>query len=209
MYKFSLALATLVSLALTGCSTQNNPVSTLDGSDPIQAQSHQVFEPTILDNGSDPEFIKQPTSNAAKSIVTATAYVTPSHGGKVDLKSRFYDPMGKKDVEIAFNLKVPRHAVNEPITITMTLDTTNLLANITFEPHGTVFNKPVMFNARCLGLNLDNLMDGDVDVYYVQDGMWTERNVPGKISLNAKKGELVLKDVPMNHFSQYAFGRRQ
>ncbi len=148
--------------------------------------------------------LRLPKTQQALKKKTVSVYVTPQD--TLDLKAKLsYNSLALKPVNFEAKLTIPRGAVSQPVTITMTLDT--VLAKIEFEPSGIVFNKPLLLDV--ILANLDPISySGMIDFLYLNPNGTYGKQEFQKIQFWPKKGNVTMKEGKIYHFSAYAFGRR-
>src|SRR5437867_1619558 len=155
-------VVTILTLAMFGCSTKDNPVSR--STVPVESSPAR---PTQLAWQSSAELgvLYYPPGQIEKGHLSDTDLVTPGHGGNVKADFEYAASAGGK-IHVHAELKVPEGAVDHNVLISMTLDTT--IVGIHFQPEGLVFNTPASLNFHVNHLN--RVEDGPpIGFFYVDD----------------------------------------
>ena len=173
---------------------------------PDAKESRESFVSHQLMVREAPKPIHLPKSSQGSQRLSVTDSVDAAKGGTIVLSSTFLDT-ARRPVSILIRLKFPPEALSQSTNITISLDSTDLITDITFGPHGTTFNHTVLLDVQISGFDFTGYDAGSVDVWYVDQGLWVESLQSQKILVNPTAGLLVAQDVELHHFSRYAFGR--
>lgn len=153
-----------------------------------------------------PDFLKLP-ERMDKSLAKAfsvTKFIYAAEGGTVPLLNTYRAAPDSHlvTIDVALDLK-PGDLPNDA-SLTISLDDVLFLANVdmTFGPHGVVFNHGVKLSVHASGLDAGT-MPHHVKLYCITNGVWEKVNGSNGVfsagTLDAQ-GKL-------SHFSQYAFRR--
>lgn len=194
MHRFAIAISTLISLILFGCSQQGNPV---DGQG-SNSNSRQLSDRKI----SDVITPKAPDYN----IISISKSIKANDGGNIRLQGTYTDK--GRDIYFDVSLYIPTGGLSSNQTITVSIDkrTFSEDALVTFGPHGILFNKPATLTVYANGSRIAR-ENKELAFYYVNNGVWERMPNAWGASVSNNGGNVyALASIP--HFSQYAFGRR-
>ncbi|HEV8538002.1 MAG TPA: hypothetical protein VGR15_03670, partial [Bacteroidota bacterium] len=145
-----------------------------------------------------------------KEDLTGTELITVEHGGVVKAKFELTTSTGKK-VHARAELRVPDHAVNQDVQITMTLATDRVA--VEFQPEGLVFNEPARLDFHVNHLN-QIPEDETVTFVFVDENGNTSSPTYEDLDVHRHSDhtDIHLKNAEISHFSIghfsiYAFGR--
>ncbi len=178
---FSLAI-------LSGCSNDSaGPVST-----PSKSET--------------PDFVKLPErlDKSVNKIVSVTEFITAAQGGTLRLVSSYKAAADSHLVTIDVALELKPGDLPYDASLTLTLDDVLFLTNVnmTFGPHGVVFNRAAKLTAKATGLDGGTAVK-NLKLFYINNGVWEMMSGSnGSLYAGVFDGQGMLP-----HFSQYAFGR--
>ncbi|MBI5471694.1 MAG: hypothetical protein HY961_05065 [Ignavibacteriae bacterium] len=192
-------IAALMALTVfLGCSQETNPVDNgVRHHETIQSIASESTGPVTL-----PMFIALPNYNTVEGNVEVTQFVQAS-GGVINLRIR-YAQDGETKASIAAMIRFQPGTLTEGQNITIRLDPVSL--GFEFLPHGITFGEPALLTIDVDGLDLTNFAAG-ADLWYVENGQFTESYQAAKLKLDIPKRKLSAKEIALRHFSRYAFGR--
>lgn len=216
MNKLAIALATLVSLAVVGCSQQENPISQDNGSETaiapvISGKGGPNAGTGTIGSGTTTEnpgaiFVTLPEYDRIQGSLSNTQMISATLGGTVQCKIMYF----KNDVKVfsvSAVIKFPAGALDRDRNITVNLDPQTL--GFVFLPHGINFAKPALLTIDTWGLDLTGFTSKNIDLWYRENGDWLESYSGRLIKIFPHNGKLMVNEMQLNHFSQYAFGRRR
>jgi hypothetical protein len=106
-------------------------------------------------------------------------------------------------------LEVPPNAISEDAEFELSLETSELHGGVavTFEPHGIIFNQPVVLNLIAHGVDFSNVDPTAINVYYdnSETGQW-ELMQRDDVLVDAVNGMIQVINAQLPHFSRYAIG---
>ena len=184
-----LLIAAAFSLAIfSGCSN--------DAAAPVSTSS----------KGETPNFVKLPerVDKSLAKVVSATQFMTAAQGGTLRLLSSYKAAPDSHLVNIEVTLEVRPGDLPYDASLTITLDDVLFLTNVdmTFGPHGIVFDHPVKLSAKASGLD-GGTSFSNLKLYYIDNGVWVKMTGSNGILT----GGVLDAQGKLPHFSQYAFGR--
>jgi WD40 repeat protein len=107
------------------------------------------------------------------------------------------------------SLQVLPGAIDGDTEFELSIDTNEIVGrvSITFGPHGTVFNLPVILNMEVQGIDFSGVDPDAVNIYYdnQEDGGW-ELMGSDAVIINADAGTCRVINARLPHFSRYAIG---
>ncbi len=150
--------------------------------------------------------------------LTVSAWVTEKDGGKLEILHGAAFAEGQADTTIegdytkvgygtVSNIKVELDVmpccIKEDVELSMTLD--DQCVDMEFGPHGTTFLVPILLNITALGLDLREVNEETLDLYYdnPETGQW-EKVVNEGIEILKSSGYLRVLNAELPHFSRYA-----
>ncbi len=157
-----------------------------------------------------PEFIMLP-KRLDKSLmkqVSVTQFFYAAQGGTLRLRDTYRAAPDSHLVTIDITLKFEPNDLPYDASLTLTIDDVVFLTSVdlTFGPHGIVFNHPAKLEVEATGLDLDINSTRRLRLYYVNDnGVW--ERMPGSEGSYIVYGGRLEAEGRLPHFSQYAFGR--
>ncbi len=174
----------------SGCTDGGNtPVSTNDGT-------------------KSPVFVRLPErlDKNVEKVVTATKFIYAAQGGTLQLRDTYRAAPDSHLVIINISLSFQPGDLPYDASLSITIDDVLFLADVdlTFGPHGIVFNRPARLTVMATGLDLDINTTRQLKLYYNANGVWTLMQGGGVYF--AGSGTLGAQGL-LPHFSQYAFGR--
>ncbi len=204
MLKVLLSFA-FAAMVLAGCSQQGNPVNGDLQSGEAASQHDNMITPVMTgaETTATTLFVALPDYNAVEGSTEVTQFVTVAAGGNIKLNVK-YLKQGETKASISATIKFQPGTLTQDQNITVRLDPTTL--GFEFLPHGITFDKPALLTIDVDGLDLTNFEQG-TDLWYVENGQFTESYQAAKIKLDIPKCMLTAKDIALRHFSQYVFGR--
>lgn len=143
-----------------------------------------------------------------EKLVTCTKYATVRNGAYLKLQYRAFTFTGITTTDVS--LQVLPYALSQDQYLTMSFDGEYMMTdvNLTFGPHGTVFQKPALLNVFAYGLDLSGYPKGEREAYlwyYNEISDSWERMDADKVYINADLGILVCVNGYLPHFSRYGF----
>ena len=185
MLGFSLAL-------FSGCSK--------DSPSPVAAT------PTISQT---PEFVTLPMrfDNALRKTVSVTKFFYASQGGTLAIHDWYRAVPDNHLVTIDISLTIRPYQLPYDASLTINIDDVAFLTDVdlTFGPHGIVFNSPVDLQVSATGLDLDLNSTRRLRLFYNNNGVW--ERMPGSSGSYYATFGWLNADGNLPHFSQYGFGR--
>lgn len=155
-------------------------------------------------------FLQLP-ANADKSLskyLSCTKYATVKNGATLKLQYRGYSFWGVTSADVS--LQVLPYSVSKDQSLTMGFDAEYMMTDVdlTFGPHGTIFQKPALLNVSAYGLDLSAYPRGQRDAY-----LWYYNEISDKweqmdadmVYINSDLGILYCKNGQLPHFSRYGF----
>jgi hypothetical protein len=137
-----------------------------------------------------------------ESYYSASKLINGETGGKVDLNIN-YVTRYSVNVIISASIEVPAGAYSGYKNITMIINSTNGTA--TFYPSPETFNKPLVFNLKISGVNLNGVDPKSINyVYLAPDGSFEPIEYQ-KLVVNG--GILIVDNALIPHFSIYGWCR--
>ncbi len=138
----------------------------------------------------------------ADSEYSASEVIDGEAGGIVELNVN-YVVKGSVNVKIDASIEVPAGAYSDQKNIIMKINSINGTA--TFYPSPETFNKPLVFNLKISGIDLNGVNPKTLDyVYLAPDGSFQQIGYK-KIVIN--NGILIVEDALIPHFSIYGWCR--
>ncbi len=153
-----------------------------------------------------PDFVKLPErlEKSASKMVSVTKFITAAQGGTIRLLSSYKAAPDSQLVTIDVALELKPGDLPYDASLTLTLDDVLFLTNVnmTFGPHGVVFNRAVKLSANASGLDGGTTVR-NLKLFYINNGVWEQ--------MSGSNGVLAAGTLEaqgqLPHFSQYAFGR--
>lgn len=173
----------------------------------VGCQAENPLAVPVAPAASTPEFVPlpQPLTPSLKKVVTARAYFTVANGGTLALHDSYVAANGQT-VTLDVVLTARPGDMPYDADLTMVLDDSLLMSSVdlTFGPHGIVFNRALELRMEANGINLDPTLSNNLKLFYIQeDNTWEK--MPGS---NAQYQNTALDGKgKLPHFSRYAFGR--
>jgi hypothetical protein len=189
---FFIVLAFVIPLII-GCSDSSVNPETAD-------QTNTIPQP----NNMQKSWIKLPPNPgvAADSEYSASKIIDGEVGGTVELNVN-YVRTSQVNVIIDAEIEVPAGAYSGEKNIVMKINSTNGTA--TFYPSPETFNKPLVFNLRISGVDLNGIDPKTIDyVYLASDGSFAPISYKGLV---INDGILQVMDALIPHFSVYGWCR--
>ena len=189
---FFIVLAFVIPLII-GCSDSSVNPETAD-------QTNTIPQP----NNMQKRWIKLPPNPgvAADSEYSASKIIDGEVGGTVELNVN-YVRTSQVNVIIDAEIEVPAGAYSGEKNIVMKINSTNGTA--TFYPSPETFNKPLVFNLRISGVDLNGIDPKTIDyVYLASDGSFAPISYKGLV---INDGILQVMDALIPHFSVYGWCR--
>ncbi len=151
---------------------------------------------------------------------TVSAWMTEKDGGELEIVrgAAFAENQADNTIEreyatvdygtvsgLKVKLDVMSCCLKENTELSMTLE--NQFLDMEFGPCGTVFEKPVRLNITAVGLDLSEVNEETLDLYYdnPDTGQW-EKVVNEGIEIFKPSGYLRVLNAELPHFSRYAVG---
>lgn len=185
----------ILGLFFSGCEN-TDPVSAVSTSKAISSSTGKQLKILKLGSG----------KHSLNKLHKKTAFFTKQSGGKVKLKFEEVQPNGE-ELEVEIEFEVLPGALNEDTELSLSMDTDELLGvvDVTFYPHGIVFNKPAILNIEVKGIDLYGINPADLDIYYddQDNGQW-EKMERDNITIDPVKKKIKVKNAKIPHFSRYA-----
>ncbi len=194
LYSNLIFFVSITVLTLVGCNHETDtisPVSVLNPDTPLDSSRVSLFRlPTPALGG---------ISNLSESLLVSPDTETVFHA-----KLSYTTIDGKSFVADA-KFTVPRGALSDTVTITVSLDTVH--AAIQFKPDGLQFRKPASVDISLK--NLDPFATAAIVkfMYANPNGTYTPQEFE-QLKVTGDEGKITLKNGKINHFSRYVFGRR-
>lgn len=185
MKKLFVVFTVIVSL-LVGCS------DSITNSDPIDQITNQKSWITLPEN----------SQMRLESYYSASKVINGEVGGSVKLDINY---VSKSDVNVIITaeIEVPAGAYSGEKNITMIINSYNGTA--TFYPSPETFNKPLIFNLRVSGVNLNGVDPKTIEyVYLAPDGSFAPIEYK---NLVVNGGVLIVDGALIPHFSMYGWCR--
>jgi hypothetical protein len=189
---FFIVLAFVIPLMI-GCSDSSVNPEAAD-------QTNTITQP----NNMQKSWIKLPPNPgvAADSEYSASKLIDGEIGGTVELNVN-YVRTSQVNVIIDAVIEVPAGAYSGEKNIIMIINSTNGTA--TFYPSPETFDKPLVFNLRISGVDLNGVDPNTIDyVYLASDGSFSPIKYKGLV---ITEGILQVKDALIPHFSIYGWCR--
>jgi len=153
-----------------------------------------------------------------KGSTTVSSWMTTKDGGHLEIvrgaafaenhaDSTIEDDYKTVDYETVSSLKVNLDVMGcclrEDIELSMTLD--GQCVDMEFGPHGTTFLTPILLNITAVGLDLREVNEETLALYYdnPETGQW-EKVVNEGIEILKSSGYLRVLNAELPHFSRYA-----
>jgi hypothetical protein len=110
---------------------------------------------------------------------------------------------------VSVNLQILPNAIDEDKQMSISLDDEQIAGDVqlTFGPHGTVFNPPAILNVEVSGLDLIGIDPASINVYYINQelGQW-QLMQSEEIIVRQNEGYIQVVNALLPHFSRYAIG---
>jgi hypothetical protein len=137
-----------------------------------------------------------------ESFYSASKEIEGDTGGSVGLEIN-YVTKASVNIIITASIDVPPGAYSGEKNITMIINSTNGTA--TFYPSPETFNKPLVFNLRVSGVDLNGVDPKSINyVYLAPDGSFEPIEYSNMV---INSGTLAVKDALIPHFSVYGWCR--
>lgn len=188
--KHVFVIAVFFSLLIMGCQSDN----------PISSPPHTGLT-------SAPQFLQLPArADGLRKIVTARAFITAAQGGVLQLADSYVDSSGST-ITINISLTFAPGDLPYDADLTLTIDDVYFLSTVdmTFGPHGIVFNNPAKLNMCATGMSLDPTTAAALKLYYDNSGTWDR--MPASNAVYQSGATTIDGHGKLPHFSRYAFGR--
>jgi hypothetical protein len=198
----AILLAVIVSMLVIGCSQQNNPV---ENSREVNTTSELLPIVATGTNSADPIFIQLPEYDRVVGATEFTQTINAALGGAIKVKIMYYLGVNKV-ASLSAQIKFPAGALNQNTNVTIKMDPETM--GFEFLPHGITFNTPALLTVDSYGYDLTGFTNKNNDLFYIDNGMWTESYQGRLVKVFPHNGKLMVNDIQLRHFSQYAFGRR-
>lgn len=195
---FALVFAAL----MFGCSQESNPIDSLNQNG-TEKQTKPQRDNLPISVSKDLFLVFIPEHDSVAGETEITAPISAALGGDIKIKVMYFKN-GVKQLSVSGLIKFPAGALDQDRDITLSLDPQALAFE--FLPHGITFSTPVLLTIDTYGLDLTEFQSG-TDLWYVENGQWIQSFQGEWIILNPEQGKLMVKDIPLEHFSRYAFGR--
>ena len=157
-----------------------------------------------VNNNSQKSWITLPKNPAMKveDEYSASKLINGDVGGSVELEIN-YVTQGSINIVIDAEIEVPAGAFSGEKNITMNINSDNGTA--TFYPSPETFNKPLVFNMRISGVDLNGVAPNSIDFEYIApDGTFAPLTCQKVV---ANGGVLRVDDALIPHFSVYGWVR--
>lgn len=143
-----------------------------------------------------------------EKLVSCTKYATVKSGAYLKLQYRAFTFTGITTTDVS--LQVLPYALTQDQYLTMSFEGEYMMTDVdlTFGPHGTVFQKPALLNVFAYGLDLSGYPDGEIPAYlwyYNEIANKWERMDADRVYINKDLGILVCINGYLPHFSRYGF----
>ncbi len=161
-------------------------------------------DPTTQVNNNQKSWISLPKNPGmtVENDYSASKVINGDIGGNVQLNIN-YVTKSAVNVIISAEITVPEGAYSGDKNITMIINSTNGTA--TFYPSPETFNKPLVFNLRVSGVNINGVDPETIDyVYLAPDGSFAPIEYQ---NMMVNGGILILKNALIPHFSIYGWCR--
>lgn len=203
MRKFLVVLAVALPL-LIGCSDSIvNPESANQIENTIQTDSTiQVDSTNQISYKKGWISLPKNPGMVADSEYSASKVIDGDSGGVVELNIN-YVTKGSVNIIIVASIEVPAGAYSGEKNITMIINSNNGTA--TFYPSPETFNKPLVFNLRISGVDLNGADPKTIDYVYLSPDGSFQRIQYKKLVIN--EGILIVEDALIPHFSIYGWCR--
>lgn len=188
-------VAAIMTLFICGCSEQMNPVEPIqtpgDAPDIGKASTCIVLQDDMI---------------AAGNLVSTSSRLLAKQGGSVVLQGTFIGANGSL-VTYKASIFFPANALPADTTISITIDKATFQENaeVTFGPHGLIFDKPGILSLQASGAAIAEDMTGLKFIYWNKD-TWEEMPNSWGVFVANDKG-ILAAGAKVPHFSRYAFGR--
>jgi len=194
-----------LTLSLFGCEG-NSPVTPETGTTSKQDEMHFIELGNAI-------------TSLNKGSITVSSWMTTKDGGKLEIvrgAAFAAEPQNDSTTEADYKrvdfgtvsglkvkLDVMWCCLKEDIELSMTLDDQHV--DMEFGPHGTTFHIPVLLNITAVGLDLREVNEETLDLYYdnPETGQW-EKVVNEGIEILKSSGYLRVLNAELPHFSRYA-----
>jgi hypothetical protein len=168
-------------------------------------QQDSPSEPVSSAPSVTPSFLELPAPSARtlKKQVTASAFITVAQGGTLELHDNYIKADGHR-FRLDISLELQPGAMPYDADLTMSVDDSLFVSTLemTYGPHGIVFNKPARLSVTATGLDLDGA-SRRLKLYYIENDVWTEMPASNAIYY---AGDL-WGHGKLPHFSKYGFAR--
>ena len=139
-----------------------------------------------------------------KKVVTVNKKINANKGGSLSLEHEIKTRTGKVEVEMMLTIKP--NALSKNTKIKMRLDTKKAI--FIFNPDGTQFSTPAIFDVKVSGLKLTSSTGRKIDIYYYNEdtGEW-EKVKREAVIVDDTRGLIIVKGAQLPHFSRYALSK--
>jgi hypothetical protein len=175
--------------------TGNNGKIRMNGAEIVGAGSF-VF-------GSEIELLSIPAIRLITREVIGTKLIEQDKDAKIEAKFQYVSTNGNQ-VSLNAEMKIRRGSVPAGTTITMWFD--HLTGRVNFTPHGLQFQEPALLDVKVE--NINSFVESGLEFVYVNADGTYEPQIYNSMSVDGSRGRVQMNDAQINHFSQYAFGRR-
>ncbi|MBC8183144.1 hypothetical protein H8E88_18730 [candidate division KSB1 bacterium] len=139
-----------------------------------------------------------------KKVVTVNKKIEAANGGSIVLEHEIKTRTG--EVEVAMKLSIKPNALSKDTKIKMRLDTKK--AMFIFNPDGTQFSTPAIFDVKISGLDLTDQTAERIDIYYYNEDTGEWENVKREaVVVDVKGGTVAVQAALLHHFSRYALSK--
>lgn len=147
-------------------------------------------------------------NQSAEKLVSCSKLATVKGGAYLKLSYRAFTFTGITTADVS--LQVLPYAVTKDQYLSMSFDGEYMMTDVdlTFGPHGTIFQKPAILNVLATGLDLSGYPKGERKAYlwyYNEIADNWEKMDADKVYINADLGILACINGYLPHFSRYGF----
>ena len=144
------------------------------------------------------------TGLSSETAFSTTSIIDGSIGGTMTMDKSYMGDNGKL-VTLSLTMTIPPGAFSGVQTITLTAD--DQYAALICSP-AMVFDQSLSLDFSYTGLTLNNtnLVNGKQGFYFISDSGYLEIIDNKGMTINKKKGTVVVSTAKINHFSRYGWG---
>jgi len=217
-----------LALNFSGCSKDMTPIGPEQSKEESTSQQSvdqtNVKKIVTVNNGKVKLLNFTSNQLSLKKLVTQSTLVKPNKGGTLSMSINETSSLELNNyrnylyaiqtLKAQMTLTVPQHAVNSPVTISVTMDDQISMigdVDMEFAPHGLVFNTPAILNIEAYNLDLSSINVNDFGttfgIYYDNEdsGEWEKMDCDD-IQINFTDGSVKVINAELPHFSRYAIG---